>query len=239
MIGSEGVNLIAFIFNKNSATFSSDSILLFIMQMYKVFIDSLAVYFLKNGTEIKNISVKEAVVISKNSDAIKVIFFEIDRFQKTGKRDLYLICNDVDFIWSLFKNQFDFRVAAGGLVINKKNELLLIFRNGCWDLPKGHVESNETIENGAVREVEEECGITSPKILNNLMITYHTYSHKENAVLKENHWFVMSYDKNEELIPQEKEGIEIVEWKNKEEVYKCMENTYGSIKDVIRFFYTN
>ena len=50
-------------------------------------------------------------------------------------------------------------VAAGGLVTNDKNELLTMFRRGKWDLPKGKLDEEETIEACALREVREETGI--------------------------------------------------------------------------------
>ena len=51
-------------------------------------------------------------------------------------------------------------IAGGGKVYNPKNEILFIFRNGKWDLPKGKAEAKETINLTALREVEEETGIT-------------------------------------------------------------------------------
>ena len=49
--------------------------------------------------------------------------------------------------------------AAGGMVLNDKDEILFIYRKKRWDLPKGKTEKNETIESSAIREVEEETGV--------------------------------------------------------------------------------
>ncbi len=49
--------------------------------------------------------------------------------------------------------------AAGGMVVNPKKEILFIYRNRRWDLPKGKTEKNEGIETCAIREVEEETGV--------------------------------------------------------------------------------
>src|SRR3954454_20796088 len=56
--------------------------------------------------------------------------------------------------------------SAGGLVVDAANapRAALIARYDRegrlqWSLPKGHVEADETIEEAAVREVEEETGI--------------------------------------------------------------------------------
>ena len=49
--------------------------------------------------------------------------------------------------------------AAGGIVYNNSQQILMIFRNNFWDLPKGKLELNEKIEDCAIREVEEETGV--------------------------------------------------------------------------------
>jgi ADP-ribose pyrophosphatase YjhB (NUDIX family) len=49
-------------------------------------------------------------------------------------------------------------MAAGGLVENEHGEILLIYRKKHWDLPKGKLDAGETLEECAVREVEEETG---------------------------------------------------------------------------------
>ncbi len=41
--------------------------------------------------------------------------------------------------------------AAGGLVLNEKGEVLMIFRRGSWDLPKGKIDPNESVETAAIR----------------------------------------------------------------------------------------
>ena len=44
-------------------------------------------------------------------------------------------------------------------MFNFKNEILLIYRNGVWDLPKGKIEFGESYEDAALREVAEETGV--------------------------------------------------------------------------------
>ena len=71
-------------------------------------------------------------------------------------------------------------IAAGGLVTNENNELLMIFRRGKWDLPKGKLDKGETIEECAIREVEEETGIgnhmTCPSMIGVTIIQNITYN---------------------------------------------------------------
>ena len=122
------------------------------------------------------------------------------------------------------------RVAAGGKVYNAKGEILFIFREGVWDLPKGFVEKGESLEQGAIREVEEETAVSGLKVIELIDTTYHTYRHKGKLVLKVSHWFKMSVDFEGELKPQLEEGITKAEWLDSTEVNNALENTWENIK---------
>ena len=118
----------------------------------------------------------------------------------------------------------------------KNHIILFIFRNGKWDLPKGKIEANETNELGAVREVEEECGIKISKLKGKIDVTYHTYLLDNKHILKSNHWFLMHADSNQKLIPQAEENIEKVEWKKKDEIDRLLENSYDSIRELMELY---
>ena len=130
-------------------------------------------------------------------------------------------------------------IAAGGLVTNKNNELLMIFRRGKWDLPKGKLDEGETIEQCAVREVEEETGIGDLYLGRLLGITYHKYFDKYvNAdVIKETHWYLMKAKGSTEAVPQTEEDIEKIIWADDDGVKKCLENSYENITEIIQKFY--
>ena len=51
-------------------------------------------------------------------------------------------------------------IAAAGIVINEKNEILMVknLRRG-WEFPGGQVEAGENVINGVKREILEETGI--------------------------------------------------------------------------------
>tara|TARA_B100001113_G_C20603081_1_gene402661 strand:+ start:24 stop:503 length:480 start_codon:yes stop_codon:yes gene_type:complete len=123
--------------------------------------------------------------------------------------------------------------AAGGVVYNLKNQLLMIYRNGKWDLPKGKLELNEDIKKCAIREVEEECGVKNLVIINKIKDTYHTYSIKDKKILKKTTWFIMKTDFIGKLSPQINEGITNVVWLNSNQVEQKLKNTYGNIIDVL------
>ena len=121
-------------------------------------------------------------------------------------------------------------VAGGGLVVNPKQEVLFIYRNGRWDLPKGKIEKGESIEEGAIREVEEETGVKNLKISKFLQETYHVFQRKGKYKLKVTHWYEMTTDYSGELVPEENEGIKKVKWKNKEKSRKALQKSYANIK---------
>ena len=107
--------------------------------------------------------------------------------------------------------------AAGGLVYRRMQDgiqVLLIYRNGVWDLPKGKVEEGESIPGCAVREVMEEIGSpTEPEIIANLGTTEHSYEENSREIEKETYWFVMNFPETmNNFNPQVSEGISKVEW---------------------------
>lgn len=123
--------------------------------------------------------------------------------------------------------------AAGGLVLTPNQNVLLIFRRGKWDLPKGKLDDGESLEVCSIREVEEETGLSNIHLKEKLLITYHTYYEKDEHILKETHWYLMNVQNEQELIPQTDEDIEKCEWISFENLNTYMQNTHPSIIDVI------
>ena len=134
--------------------------------------------------------------------------------------------------WEKFCSNYTLIKAAGGMVYNNKNQILMIFRNGKWDLPKGKIEDGENIEVCAIREVEEECGVEKLSIVKKIKSTYHTYKLNGKIILKHTSWFKMNTKYNSKLTPQLQEGITKVEWVSLSEVPAKLENSYGNIKEL-------
>lgn len=121
-------------------------------------------------------------------------------------------------------------VAAGGVVTNKKGKVLFIYRKDKWDLPKGIIKKNETLEACAVREVQEETGVQNLVIENFLRTTYHIFKQNGKLKLKEVHWYAMTTDYEGELVGEVGEGIEKVRWKGPRKIREALENSYLNIR---------
>lgn len=120
--------------------------------------------------------------------------------------------------------------AAGGLVYNTKGQILFIYRNQKWDLPKGGIDKGEGKREAAMREVTEETGAQELYVLKKLQKTYHIFKRNGKFKLKVTHWYKM-YSKYEgELLPQEDEKIEKAIWVDPENVSTLLENSYENIK---------
>ncbi len=132
-----------------------------------------------------------------------------------------------------FFKHFRIILAAGGLVLNNKEEILFIFRRGKWDLPKGKLDDGETLEQCAVREVEEETGLKNIILGEKIITTYHTYNQFGKHILKESHWYKMKINNDQKLIPQTEEDITEIKWVDKNELEKYFPNTYPAIVDVL------
>lgn len=124
-------------------------------------------------------------------------------------------------------------IAGGGKVYNDKDEILFIYRNGKWDLPKGKIEKKETIEVTAIREVEEETGVKGLEITKPLQTTYHIFKRNGIHKIKVTYWFEMKTTYNGPLEPQENEGITKVEWLKFGEAKLALVNSYANIKALV------
>lgn len=143
-----------------------------------------------------------------------------------------LVCQDSKKMFDSLKNYFDFRIAAGGLVENQKEEILVMLRRGMYDFPKGHLEKNETIEQCAVREVEEETGLRNIELKELISTSYHIYYEKKKFVLKETYWYKMKVDSGQTLIPQTEEDIEKIFWVGREDLKKYKDKIWISLREI-------
>lgn len=126
--------------------------------------------------------------------------------------------------------------AAGGLVVNQFNELLMIKRLGFWDLPKGKIDQGEAPNQAALREVMEECNVSDLSLDSFQQETWHVYQNNNKWIIKKTYWFLMRTYK-QDLTPQTEEGIELACWLNGNEVEKKLEGAYAAINRLIKTAY--
>ena len=156
----------------------------------------------------------------------------IKRMQNDGTKT-GIIFHDVLSTLEKIKKEFTVIQASGGLIHSADNKILLIFRRGKWDLPKGKLDEGEDLVACALREVEEETGLTDLVYEQSICITYHTYYEKGQHILKESHWHLLKGNDGENLVPQTDEDIEKCEWVNSENLPPYLENAPASIIDVL------
>lgn len=176
---------------------------------------------------------KDTVLVRIHSlDELLMMYDEL--VTKNQFIEVYYYHENEKLLLSSFSSAFKVIEAAGGLVKNTKGEYLFIFRNGKWDLPKGKIEKGESVKDAAIREVEEECGIGKLKIVKELESTYHTYELDGKSILKHTYWFEMFCEDESRLVPQAEEGITEVKWLSKNDLQQVCDNTYESIKEVLK-----
>lgn len=171
--------------------------------------------------------------IGPTEDPSSVMKEAFERLEN-GSIERFEISGDLENLWYQFTELFKVIEAAGGVTFDPQGRLLVIKRWGKWDLPKGKMEEGESPAESALREVEEECGITNLELVSPLFSTYHTYRMKDKPVLKVTHWFAMKSNGSESLVPQTEEGIEEVVWMERSRWPEILENTYANISRLIQ-----
>jgi 8-oxo-dGTP pyrophosphatase MutT (NUDIX family) len=190
--------------------------------MYKVFVNDKPL-FLTNEI-FKETDFQLFLLESIDFKQLIVKIFQ-NKIQKA-----YLYYPDEKEIMKVLKTKIPVNKAGGGLVYNKNGDVLFIFRNGKWDLPKGGTEKGEDIEQTSMREVEEETGVNGLKIIKKLQKTYHIFKRNGIYKLKITHWFEMQTDFDGIPEGQIDEGIDKVEWKNPTQIQEALKNSYENIK---------
>ncbi len=198
--------------------------------MYKVFFNERKVIltqdFLKTFQENQGLFYKYH---EKNElKELLLVFLALKKIPR-----LFICHPDVEKLFEEFRSCFRFVEAAGGLVRNSSGRMLCINRFDKWDLPKGKIENGESAEEAALREVEEECGISGLSITTELQPTFHTYYEKSLPHLKKTRWFEMAYNGRQKPKPQTEEFITEIIWAGEKELKIIRKNTYPSIIDLL------
>jgi 8-oxo-dGTP pyrophosphatase MutT (NUDIX family) len=190
--------------------------------MYKVFVNDRPLF-------LTNEILKETDFQFFLLDSVDIKQVIIKMFQNKI-HNAYLYHPDEKEIMKKLKAKIPVNKAGGGLVYNKNRDVLFIFRNGKWDLPKGGIKKEELIEDCAIREVEEETGVSGLIIDKKLQKTYHIFKRNGSYKLKITHWFEMHTNFDGIPMGQLEEGIEKVAWLNPEQIQEALKNSYENIK---------
>ena len=195
--------------------------------MYKVFINDKPIILTSSFQNEETFSVQ----LFKRTVVDEVIY----RLKNENIEGIVLHCDNLEQDWENFKNNFKVVVAGGGLVTNENQDILFIYRNDKWDLPKGRIEEGESIDTTAIREVEEECGIKDLQIKQKLITTWHIY-YQNQYCLKETQWCLMDSNYKGELKPQVEEGITAVKFISNSDINSVLSNSYSNIKLTYKAF---
>lgn len=196
--------------------------------MYKVFFNNKTILLKQSEDEPD-----DEAFLHKCNERMNNILSVI--WQENGPDELIFEHADLEKLYKDFESNFKLVEAAGGLVFNEAGEFLYIERHGIPDLPKGKIEKNEKIEDAAIREVSEECGINGQKIVKPLPTTFHIYEFKGKKILKKTYWFLMKYSGNEKLVPQTKEGITKVAFVDKNQASELASKSYRNLEELFGF----
>ena len=194
--------------------------------MYKVFVNEKKLTLSKYPEDIEK---------NLRFEGFATLEIAVDLLENTSCPEMNVYGENIEEIWEDFTHMFKVIEAAGGLVKNKNNELLFIRRMGKWDLPKGKIEKGESLEQAALREVEEETGLKELILEEFLNNTFHIYTERNGEkILKTTYWFKMTYVGNSQPMPQKEEGISEVSFKNEEMINnEVMRMTFENIRLIL------
>ncbi|RQO31371.1 NUDIX hydrolase [Taibaiella sp. KBW10] len=140
---------------------------------------------------------------------------------------------DIDTIQKELNNYFQPITAGGGVVRNPEGDVLMIYRRGKWDLPKGKLDEGEEIKDCAIREVIEETGLPEVSLGKDICQTYHIYTERKKDIIKTTYWYHMSVKDAYDLIPQAEENIVEAKWVPVEKINDYLKLSFNGIKDVL------
>ncbi len=174
------------------------------------------------------------LITNANRGTIKSILFILHNKKLKSLDSVTVITDHYDEAIEYIKSKFRIIKAAGGVVADE-SRVLMIHRLGMWDFPKGKIEGKESVSEGALREVEEECNI-KVELQNKVCVTWHTYTKGSQSILKKTTWYQMRCLDDSKMKPQAEEGIDDVKWMDQSQINVALYNAYQSIQYVYKKF---
>ncbi|MBC7789186.1 MAG: NUDIX hydrolase [Anaerolineae bacterium] len=125
--------------------------------------------------------------------------------------------------------------SAGGVVfrIVEGQALFLLIRDSYrnWGFPKGHLEQGEAPDRAALREVEEETGLSSLSLRGEIETIDWYFRFRGRLIHKYCHFFLIE-SSSSETSPQREEGITACRWAPLEDAVELI--SYANARDVLR-----
>jgi 8-oxo-dGTP pyrophosphatase MutT (NUDIX family) len=200
------------------------------MKAYKIYFDEHQILIIPPefvaGFENK-------MVIWHNTPAdLDLLVFLVKNHKING--DVMLISDKPKNSYACLKLKFTYVAAAGGIVRNNKGQILCILKNGKWDLPKGKIDKGETKKQAALREVKEECGLTSLTLGKKISKTYHIAKIKGRYVCKKTTWYEIFDKSDKHPVPDHRENITDVKWFDTSEKWLSGLDTFRNIRELLQ-----
>jgi 8-oxo-dGTP pyrophosphatase MutT (NUDIX family) len=204
------------------------------MQRYKIYINESPLILTQTSDLEDETAFERSLIHAMYRGKPKMLMNYIELLEKNKHHEGIIIqADNVRQLWKDFRSLYNFIKAGGGLVLNPFGKVLLIFRRGVWDLPKGKQDVGETLAQTALREVREETGLPDLKIIEKLGNGYHCYLMSKQRTLKRTRWYLMQTHAPTHLILQKEEGIQDAAWFDPREIPKLNMPMYNNIRDVL------
>ncbi|NQS99729.1 MAG: NUDIX hydrolase [Candidatus Omnitrophica bacterium] len=124
--------------------------------------------------------------------------------------------------------------SAGGIVLRGKGKdpqvLLIKDSYGRWTWPKGHIDKGETSKDAALREIKEEVGLKSLRIIGKVGRINYFFRLKGELIFKTVFFFLVEATGKDKLVVQ-KEELEDAQWFKLPQAAKRVE--YKGAKDLL------
>ena len=203
--------------------------------MYKIYINETPLILQETNQLDEAPKDPETNLVARYTGKRNMLLNYVDMLEKSRRfNSVVLHTAEVEQLFSDLSTHFKLVEAAGGVVYNSEKEILVIFRRGAWDLPKGKIDKGEAKEAAAVREVKEETGLKEVSLGPYLSTTFHVFKNPKNGrrILKKTYWYVMQTREND-LIPQVEEDIEIAKWTELDTFLNSDISMYESIRELL------
>ena len=200
--------------------------------MYKIYINETPL-ILCSKADLPEEVLQDEIRLSYPGKS-KFLLHTIDMMEKSRRFSRVIIFHTAgEALITEFHSLYRHVPAAGGVVVQPDGRILTIFRKGFWDLPKGKLDPGENPLAGAIREVNEETGVSGLQAGPLIAVTHHTYREKKSRCLKHTWWYLMTVNNPGTLVPQTEEDIEQATWMLPQEFLDPDRQVYASLRDVV------